>query len=132
MVAFGGVFDGDGHTISGLKIDNSAQYQALFGYVKGGTIKNLTVEGSVTTATTSSAYAAGIVAYGNPVTMETCMNRVTVTVTQKGYAGRRRSVCKYGQHNYGLHQPGEYLRRGRISWRYCRNGQRRDHYKLHK
>lgn len=85
-VAFGGVFDGDGHTISGLKIDNSAQYQALFGYVKGGTIKNLTVEGSVTTATTSSAYAAGIVAYGNPVTMETCMNRVTVTVTQKGYA----------------------------------------------
>ena len=85
-VAFGGVFDGDGHTISRLKIDNSAQYQALFGYVKGGTIKNLTVEGSVTTATTSSAYAAGIVAYGNPVTMETCMNRVTVTVTQKGYA----------------------------------------------
>ena len=85
-VAFGGVFDGDGHTISGLKIDNSAQYQALFGYVKGGIIKNLTVDGSVTTATTSSAYAAGIVAYGNPVTMETCMNRVTVTVTQKGYA----------------------------------------------
>ncbi len=49
-VAFGGVFDGDGHTISGLKIDNSAQYQALFGYVKGGTIKNLTVAGSVTTS----------------------------------------------------------------------------------
>lgn len=85
-VAFGGVFDGDGHTISGLKIDNSAQYQALFGYVKGGIIKNLTVDGSVTTATTSSAYAAGIVGYGNPVTMEKCTNQVTVNVTQKGYA----------------------------------------------
>ena len=85
-VAFGGVFDGDGHTISGLKIDNSAQYQALFGYVKGGTIKDLTVDGSVTTATTSSAYAAGIVGYGDPVTMEKCTNQVTVNVTQKGYA----------------------------------------------
>lgn len=85
-VYYGGTFDGGGFTISGLKIKSTKPYQALFGYVKGGIIKNLTVEGSVTTATTSSAYAAGIVAYGNPVTMETCMNRVTVTVTQKGYA----------------------------------------------
>ena len=84
-VAFGGVFDGDGHTISGLKIDNSAQYQALFGYVKGGIIKNLTVAGSVTTSS-SSGYAAGIVAYGSQVTMENCTNQVTVNVTQKGYA----------------------------------------------
>ena len=85
-VAFGGVFDGDGHTISGLKIDNSAQYQALFGYVKGGTIQNLTVAGSVTTSTTSSAYAAGIVGYGYPVTLINCVNQATVTATKKGYA----------------------------------------------
>ena len=84
-VAFGGVFDGDGHTISGLKIDNSAQYQALFGYVKNGRIKKLTVEGSVTTATTSSAYAAGIVSYGSAATLENCTNRVTVTGKNKGY-----------------------------------------------
>lgn len=85
-VYYGGTFDGGGFTISGLKIKSTKPYQALFGYVKGGIIKNLTVDGSVTTATTSSAYAAGIVGYGDPVTMETCMNRVTVTVTQKGYA----------------------------------------------
>ena len=84
-VAFGGVFDGDGHTISGLKIDNSAQYQALFGYVKGGTIQNLTVAGSVTTSS-SSGYAAGIVAYGSPVTLENCTNLATVGASQKGYA----------------------------------------------
>ena len=84
-VAFGGVFDGDGHTISGLKIDNSAQYQALFGYVKGGTIQNLTVAGSVTTSS-SSGYAAGIVAYGSPVTLENCTNLATVDASQKGYA----------------------------------------------
>ncbi|MDY4994169.1 MAG: hypothetical protein SO081_01245, partial [Oscillospiraceae bacterium] len=84
-VAFGGVFDGDGHTISGLKIDNSAQYQALFGCVKGGKIRNLTVAGSVTTSS-SSGYAAGIVAYGSPVTLENCTNLATVDASQKGYA----------------------------------------------
>ena len=82
-VAYGGTFDGDGHTISGLKIDSTAQYQALFGYVKGGTIKNLTVVGSVTS---SDQYTAGIVAYGNPVTVKNCTNNVSVTATKKGYA----------------------------------------------
>ena len=85
-VYYGGTFDGGGFTISGLKIKSTKPYQALFGYVKGGIIKNLTVDGSVTTATTSSAYAAGIVGYGDPVTMEKCTNQVTVNVTQKGYA----------------------------------------------
>ena len=84
-VAYGGTFDGAGHTISGLHIDNAKTYQALFGYVKGGTVKKLTVEGSVTTSTTSSAYAAGIVAYGNAATMENCTNKVNVTGVKKGY-----------------------------------------------
>ena len=84
-VYFGGTFDGDGHTVSGLKIDNAKAYQALFGYVKGGTIRNLTVKGSVKTSTGSTAYAAGIVAYGNPVTISNCTNEVDVTATAKGY-----------------------------------------------
>lgn len=75
-VAYGGTFDGGGYTISGLKIDSNDQYQALFGYVKGGTIKNLTVAGSVTS---SNKYTAGIVAYGSPVTVTNCTNNVSVT-----------------------------------------------------
>ena len=78
-----GTFDGGGYTISGLKINSTDQYQALFGYVKGGTIKNLTVAGSVTS---SKQYTAGIVAYGNPVTVTNCTNKVSVTATAKGYA----------------------------------------------
>ena len=84
-VAYGGTFDGDGHTISGLSINATTAYQGLFGYVKGGEIKDLTVAGSVTTSTTSSAYAAGIVGYGSPVTIENCVNQATVTATKKGY-----------------------------------------------
>ena len=85
-VYYGGTFDGGGFTISGLSINSTAQYQALFGYVKDGTIKDLTVAGSVTTSTTSSAYAAGIVGYGYPVTLINCVNQATVTATKKGYA----------------------------------------------
>ena len=81
--AYKDTFDGGGYTISGLKIDSTAQYQALFGYVKGGTIKNLTVVGSVTS---SNKYTAGIVAYGSPVTVKSCTNKVSVTATEKGYA----------------------------------------------
>ena len=84
-VEFGGVFDGAGHRIYNLTIVNDKAYQALFGRVNGGTIKNLTVEGSITTSTTSAAYAAGIVAYGNSATVENCTNKVHVTATQKGY-----------------------------------------------
>ena len=82
-VAYGGTFDGDGHTISGLSINATTAYQGLFGYVKGGEIKDLTVAGSVNTSTTSSAYAAGIVGYGSPVTIENCVNQATVTATKK-------------------------------------------------
>lgn len=85
-VYYGGTFDGGGFTISGLSINSTAQYQALFGYVKDGTIKDLTVAGSVTTSTTSSAYAAGIVGYGYPVTLINCTNLATVDASQKGYA----------------------------------------------
>ena len=41
--------------------------------------------GSVTTSS-SSGYAAGIVAYGSPVTLENCTNLATVDASQKGYA----------------------------------------------
>lgn len=91
-VAYGGTFDGGGHMVSGLAINNAKTYQALFGYVKGGTIRDLTVKGSVKTSTKSSSYAAGIVSYGNPVTIKNCTNEVDVTASAKGYAA---GVCAY-------------------------------------
>ena len=91
-VAYGGTFDGGGHMVSGLAINNAKTYQALFGYVKGGTIRDLTVKGSVKTSTKSSSYAAGIVSYGNPVTIKNCTNEVNVTASAKGYAA---GVCAY-------------------------------------
>ena len=45
--AFGGTFDGNGHTISGLYINTTADGQGLFGVIQGGaTIKNFALVNS--------------------------------------------------------------------------------------
>ncbi len=59
---FDGVFDGNGHTIKGLYIDDNATgaYSALFGLVRWNSeIKNLTVEGVIKSAVNSAV--AGVV-----------------------------------------------------------------------
>ena len=40
-IYFGGVFDGDNHTINGLYVNNSEQYQGLFASTRNAEIKNL-------------------------------------------------------------------------------------------
>ena len=56
---FKGVFDGNGHTISGLAINSNQQYVGLFSQTSG-TIKNLGVYGTVTQTTETNLAAAGM------------------------------------------------------------------------
>ena len=80
-----GQFDGQGHSVINLKTNNSSQYQGLFGYVDGGTIKNLTVSGTVK----GGESTAGIVGYAYNVSIENCANKANVTGTNNaaGIAG---------------------------------------------
>ena len=72
---YSGTFDGKGHTIKNLSIDNSsALYVGLFGYVYGGTIRNLTVLGSVK----GTGYTGGIAGAANGGTFENCANQCEV------------------------------------------------------
>lgn len=59
--AYKGTFDGQKHTVSGLFISGSAsQNCGLFGYVEKGTVKDLTVQGTITlTGSGGSSYGAG-------------------------------------------------------------------------
>ena len=71
ICSYSGTFDGKGHTIKNLTIDSSsAQYVGLFGYVYGGTIRNLTVSGSVK----GSGHTGGIAGLANGGTFENCAN----------------------------------------------------------
>ena len=73
--SYSGTFDGKGHTIKNLTIDNSsAQYVGLFGYVYGGTIRNLTVSGSVK----GSGHTGGIAGGADGGTFENCANLCVV------------------------------------------------------
>lgn len=62
--AFKGTFDGNGKTISGLKISNAADNEedgkALFGIVDGGTVKNLTLT-DVSVSVSNGNVASGCV-----------------------------------------------------------------------
>ena len=57
---FTGVFDGGGHTIKNLSIPQEGDYHGLFGYIKGGTIKNLTITGKIKGGTYVGAFAGQI------------------------------------------------------------------------
>lgn len=85
-VYYGGTFDGDGHMVSGLKINSNKSYQAFIGYAKGAFVKGLTVEGSVK----AGSYAAGIVAYtyySSKVFIENCTNKVDIVSTGSTVGG---------------------------------------------
>ena len=66
---FTGTLDGQGHQITGLTVDSDSDNQGLFGYVgSGGTVKNLTVSGTVS----GSNHVGGVVGENNGGTVENC------------------------------------------------------------
>ena len=83
LLAFRGTFDGNGHTIYGLKINMTegdyylTHYGALFGTAEGATIQNITMkDGEVRVAKNEfrSAYAASLVAWAQDTTFLYCHN----------------------------------------------------------
>lgn len=85
---FEGIFDGQEYTIKGLCVNTNDTYAGLFGYVRYGTIKNLTVEGSVRSTTgNSNANTGGIVGYLYRGTVENCTNNAEVTAVMGNVGG---------------------------------------------
>ena len=80
---YSGTFAGNNHTIRGLSINNSSTnygYFGLFGAVgEGGTVTNLTVEGSITVNSGSNVRAGGVVA-SNDGDVSNCTSEVAITV----------------------------------------------------
>lgn len=84
--AYAGTFDGQNHTVSGLKIDTTESNYGLFSLVNTGTVKNLKVEGNVN----STGVVGGIIGKLQTGTIENCSMSGSVSTTgktTKGYAG---------------------------------------------
>ena len=102
--AYEGTFDGGGHTISGLRIDASTANQGLFSAINGATIRNLKVEGNVTS---SKSYVGGIVGKVQQGTIENCSFSGNVRTTLSsgcagGIAGAAQNLTRItGCANYG-------------------------------
>jgi len=86
---FKGSFDGQNHTISNLYYSyaTAGTYVGLFGYATGGTIKNLTLEGTINANITTyvARYLGGFVGYGYSVTLENLVNNCNIKFSNNSY-----------------------------------------------
>ena len=80
--AYTGTFDGQGHTVKNLSVTVNVQpgRAGLFGCVKDGTIRKLTVAGSVS-CTVNQGWCGGIAGYAMDETIENCASLCTVSCT---------------------------------------------------
>lgn len=78
QIYYEGTFDGGGHTISGLNVTGEFVYAGLFGTVKDGTIKSLTVAGKVSPSIIQ-CIVGGIVGYASNAVIKNCSNHCSVT-----------------------------------------------------
>lgn len=84
--AYAGTFDGQNHSVANLKINATKANYGLFSIVNTGTIKNLKVDGNIT----SNNVVGGIVGKLQTGTIENCSFSGSVTTTgtsTKGYVG---------------------------------------------
>ena len=80
--SYTGTFDGQGHTVRNLSVTVNVQpgRAGLFGCVKDGTIRKLTVAGSVS-CTANQGWCGGIAGYAMDETIENCASLCTVSCT---------------------------------------------------
>ena len=77
---FYGTFDGQGHTISGIRIYSSDYCQGLFGCINGGCVRNVTLDDA---RITGKENVAGIAGY-NSGTIENCHVTANVLIGATG------------------------------------------------
>ena len=116
VASFTGTFDGLGHTIDSLAINNTFGYAGLFGYTNGATIKNIGVTNVSISATGShgSTYIGGLVGYNrNSSTISNSYSTGSITTTTNntyigGLVGYNRSSTISNSYSTASVTGGEY------------------------
>ncbi len=86
---FSGIFDGKGHTISGIRITKDgggfkSSYQGVFGCIRNATVKNVKL---ADTHITAGDDIGGIAGFNSASTIENCHVTNTVTIQSNGQDG---------------------------------------------
>ncbi|MBO4734278.1 MAG: hypothetical protein J5662_07365, partial [Clostridia bacterium] len=83
---FSGNFDGNGHKISGININATTDNIGFFSGIVEGTVKDLTLAGSITT---TGAFVGGFAGYAVSANFIDCVNNLNVTGRAKvgGFCG---------------------------------------------
>ena len=76
---FKGNFEGWGHKISHLKVEGSNDYAGLFGYIVGGSVRDVGVEGS---GVAGGLYVGSICGYLKSGEISSCYSDIAVSGTQ--------------------------------------------------
>lgn len=81
--AFKGTFDGQGHTVSNMIVDNldSSSYAGFIGLINGATVKNVIVKGVVKGMNSSGTGGVVASSTGTKSTITDCVNYAKVTST---------------------------------------------------
>ena len=79
-VGYSGSFDGQGHSVTLTMQDSTAYYQGFFGLVKGGTVENLHVAGSIDTDSEDVGSVGGVAGCLNGGTIQNCSGNVAINV----------------------------------------------------
>lgn len=81
---FGGYFDGNDHTVSGVYVNSTSDRVGFFGY-SNGTVNNLSVNGLK--ASTSGSRAGGIIGYSDGAVIKNCHSNYSEGVSSSSTAG---------------------------------------------
>lgn len=90
-ISFGGTFDGNGYTISGINISSSSNTAVgFFSTLSGATIKNTIFEGDITLSASFTAHqVGGIAGISSNSTIEGCWNKMDIHV----YGADKNDCC---------------------------------------
>ncbi len=102
---FNGNFEGNGNNISGLYINQEKGFLGLFGIMKAGSIKSLTVEGTITvTGGEADTVIGGIISRNLGANIDSCTNKVNIIgvariggIVGKNEAGSITNCTNYGK-----------------------------------
>ena len=96
---FSGYFDGGDHTVSGLYWKNSATFRGvgLFSRVENAEIKNLTVSGEISNATTTCIYIGGIAGRASSSTFTNCISEVSINTGDASTNNSVGGIVGYGR-----------------------------------